>query len=162
VVPAEVELDPRQREQLLDDLDQVLRVERLGHVMVRAEAESAVHLGAVGAQDNDAGRAAHPALVQFLEDGDPVELRHHEVEYQKVGLVVGDRLEDLLAVAADGHLVPLLDEVVREKAPDVGVVVDYVDLRHLAPPSRCPSPPASAGGVKSSIGVFGRVLDRGP
>src|SRR3712207_8965834 len=43
---------------------QVLRVERLRHVVVGAEAEGPVHLRAVGAEDDHAGGSAHAALVQ--------------------------------------------------------------------------------------------------
>ena len=115
VVPAQHGLHPQH---------QLPGRERLGHVVVRAElqAEHPVRLLAERGQHHD----RHPVRAGPQPPADLQAIDHgqHQVEYDEVGLVAGDRGERGRAVTGVRHQVPGPFQVPAHHVADRPVVVD--------------------------------------
>ena len=104
-------------------------VERLREVVVGTDldaADDAVRL--VDGGDHDHGDVTRRGRrLQTFEDGDPVELGHHDVEQHDVDLLLREQRQGLGAVRRRAHRVPfLLQETAQQLAAD-GVVVGDED-----------------------------------
>src|SRR5581483_176896 len=104
--------------------DELLRVERLGEVVVGAEVEAGdlVLVLAFGGEHDD-GRLS-VALAEPARDLHAVDLRHHQVEHDQVGVDGADLLERLAAVVGRLDLVALGAQVELHQLDDVALVVD--------------------------------------
>ena len=134
VGPAQDRLDPRH---------QGSRVERLGHVVVRAQlqADDRVHVLGAGGQHQDRHVAAAAQLAADLE---AVHLGQHQVQHDQVRVAALVLDQGLLAVGRGHDGEALLLEVQPDQLDDVALVVDDEDGLHerqhtSAGPSRSPA-----------------------
>src|SRR6266511_833395 len=136
----------RAPEQRLDAGQQLEHAERLGHVVVGAEPQTAHLVGLLAAGRQDQHRHAVAALPQGAQHSEPVQPREHQVEDHEIGLARPRAGEPLGAVARDLHVVALDLEVVAQPVGEIGIVFDDQDAlgAHAAPP-------APAGATGSSI-----------
>ena len=112
-----------------DPRDQLARREGLGDVVVGAhlEAEDLVPLFHA-AGDHDHGNAAGLGiLLEPPTDLPAVELRHHDVEQDDVGLVLARALEGVGAIPDQDHVVAFLGQVVADELGHVLLVLDHED-----------------------------------
>ena len=84
----------------LDPRDELARVERLGHVVVGAQLQpdDLVHVVAARGEHDDRQVAL---LAQSAAHFPAVELGHHQVEHEQVGLALAHLVERFLAVGGD-------------------------------------------------------------
>jgi hypothetical protein len=106
-----------------DARDELLGLERLDHVVVRAGLQAHDDVDGVGLggehDDRDAGLGADRAA-----DVDAVGAGQHQVEQHEVRLVLAEHGERLVAVGAQGRLVALAAQDDAEHLGQGGVVVD--------------------------------------
>ena len=134
VGPAQPRPDPR---------DQLLRLERLDDVVVRAGLEAQDHVDgvALGREHDD----RHAGLgADLAADVDPVDTWQHQVEQHKIGVSVPEHLHRLVPVGDEGRLESLATEHDAEHLGQGGVVVDDEDTTFHEPHS---STETSAGGT---------------
>src|SRR5918995_2279768 len=119
-------LGRRAAQDRLDAGDELPRVERLRHVVVRADLEpdDLVHVLVAGGEHQDRDV---PALPQPARQIDPVHVGEHEVEQDQ-----GDRgrlelLDRLRARGGRSHLVPGVLEIQRDERRDRRLVLDDQD-----------------------------------
>ncbi len=97
--------------------DQLARVERLRHVVVRADFEADDLVDVLVArrqhQDRDVGLLADAAA-----DLDPVDVRQHQVEHDQRRLLALHRRERVRTVRRGAHLVARVLEVQRDEGRD--------------------------------------------
>jgi hypothetical protein len=117
-------------EDRLDPGNHFAGVERLGHVVVRTQAQCEQLVGVVDAGgEHEHGHVAVP--VQLPEDLEAVETRQHEVEDHQVGSLLAGEGERLQAVTG-GHDVQTVTLQVRaEDVHDARLIVDDKHQRHL-------------------------------
>src|SRR5439155_9764972 len=110
----------------VDPLDKVDGVERLGHVVVGAEVEASLHLRrlCLGGQENDGHVLRARVGASCFEHLETVELRHHDVDHDRVGPLLADGAQSLVAVAGGDDREALHLEVDLEQLEDHRVVVD--------------------------------------
>ena len=130
--------------------DQLARRERLGDVVVGAQLE-AEHLVALvhTPRHHDHGDAAGlGVLLEAAADLPAVELGHHDVEEDHVGLAVPGVAHGIGAVAQDGDVVAFLVEVEADQLRDVLLVLDHQDPTEALAPGR-------AGGLSGGAATLG-------
>ena len=101
-------------------------LERLGQVVVAAGFEAGDDILGVGlgGHQDDRDEPVRRVLLEPLHDLDAVELRHHDVEQDQIGLELGRARERLLAVSRGDDLIALRFE---PDAQDIQVGRDVVD-----------------------------------
>ncbi len=106
---------------------QLLRVERLGQVIVRADLQPDDLVGdlVAGGQHDDRHLALLPDL---LAQGEPVGAGQHDVEDHQVGLDLAEASHRLRPIPHSLHVVPLAGEVQASQLEDVRLVIDDQDL----------------------------------
>ena len=104
---------------------QLLDEERLDDVVVAARLQPAHAVVAAVARGEEDDRLVEAVLAQPLQHVEAVELGHHHVEHDQVGVPVVDGLEGLAAVVGGQGAVPLEPQGRRDEVVDVGVVVDH-------------------------------------
>ena len=109
-----------------DALDQQALAERLGDVVVGAEAQAhqLVHLLVLGGEEDHRHRAA---LAQPLQQLHAVHARHLDVEHRQVDRPGVQALQRAFAVGIGADLEALLLQRHRHAGEDVAVVVDQGD-----------------------------------
>ena len=108
---------------------QLLEAERLRHVVVAAEGEPAnlVVGGVAGGEEDD--RGAHAALAQPPDHLEAVKIGKHHVEHHEVGRGLPGRGHRLGTVGRRGDIEAGEAQARREQLDDVGIVLDYEQLR---------------------------------
>src|SRR5204863_9496796 len=101
-------------------------------------AQLLIHIPPLGGEENDRDVPGLGARLDGLADFVSVELRHHDVEHDQVGLLGLELLQRLLAVQRRDHLVALHAQTEVQDVDDVDLIVDHEDssLRH---PSHLPN-----------------------
>ena len=114
-------------EQRLDAGDELGELERLRHVVVRADLEppDLVVEAVPGREDQD--RHVHLPAAQLREDPEAVDARQHQVEDDEVGAPVEGRPEPLVARRGRQDAVAAEAEVHREPLAERAVVLDDED-----------------------------------
>ena len=107
-----------------DTGDQLVRVERLRHVIdrTRLEPQHPVRRQGAGGQEDHGRRrgvAGHHRTTELVA----TERRHRNVEQEQVGIVLGRKLQGLFAVLRGHNPVPGAPELQRDEHADVLVVV---------------------------------------
>jgi hypothetical protein len=128
-----------------DSLTELLRVERLGDVIVGAKLETLVNMivrGSCG-KENDPRPAGRRILPQPSEKLQPTELGHHHVEYTYVRSGRASQLERLDPVSGGQDSKPVPLESKTDEVEHVAVVVGdknglFQVLRHHAHAHRKP------------------------
>src|SRR5690606_33295321 len=150
---------PRLLRELPHELDEILRIERLGHVRVDPEGEPALFVGLLrprGEQDHlDVPR---PLVVPQPGGRDPpVEPRHHHIEGDHIRPDLQHPVQTVLSVTGGLHLEPLQGEVDRDQLPDDLVVIHHqhtprrITHGREARPNPLPSPTLRPNRVRSLI-----------
>src|SRR3954470_7694381 len=123
-------------EQVVEEAQQLLGLERLGQEVVDALGPGLPGLAVVGGRSqHDDRQVPTGGGADALQDGVPVHARHHDVEDDAVRTQRLDRAQAGEAVLGGPYLVALELEHVLHQASYGWVVVDHQDLRHV----RCPS-----------------------
>ena len=134
--------------------EELVHAERLGDVVVGAgvEGRDLVALGFADGEDDD--RHGGPA-AQAADHFDAVDSGEAEVEDDEVGVLPGGDRERRLAGLGEVDVVAACAEVGRERAQDLGLVVDDEDARHSAARSRAtmvsPPPGVSSASISPPI-----------
>ena len=118
-----------EREQGVDARDELALVKGLGEVIVRPCLEpgyDVVQL-VLGGQHEDRELVQAVGLAETAADFKARHARHHDVEHQQVGRILGDTLDGVLAVRRDHHAVPLQQQLVGEHLEVDRLVVDDED-----------------------------------
>jgi hypothetical protein len=110
----------------LDAEDELGRGERLGKVIVRADAQSGDSIGR-GAPRGENDNRDERLSADRPEDRQAIDLGKHDVEYDERGMVALDRLEGAPAVGRLDDPVALAFEVGPYEAHDLDVIVDDQD-----------------------------------
>jgi len=122
-----VGFDVRAPEQGLRSRDQLLRVERLGQVVVRPHLEPDHHVGDLVARgEHDDWHLA--LLADLFADRQPIRAGQHDVQDHEVGLELAEPRQRLGAVAYSLDLVALTCQVETCQLDDVCFVVHDQDL----------------------------------
>src|SRR5687768_172387 len=111
--------------------EQLAHAERLGDEVGCPEAERA-HRGFLGWHrgNHEDGQVAIPGVVLYaLQQLQPVDLRHHDVEEEQVELVGREMLEEMLAARNGNDFVAVLLEDPGERAGERLIVVGDENLR---------------------------------
>ena len=99
----------------------------LRHVIVRTEliAEQLVLLGGKRGQENDRNvvRSADGAA-----DGEPVELRHHNIQQNRVEVRLAEQPERLHPVRRGGGIIALAAEIIAEDLPESRIILHDENL----------------------------------
>jgi hypothetical protein len=92
-----------------DTSDHGRLLEWLGEIIVAACLEAIDDVACIGfgGHQDDGYEGKCRIGLEFLENRDAVELRHHDVEQDKIGLELSDAPEGLLAVNRGNYLVSL-------------------------------------------------------
>src|SRR5215470_5833289 len=119
-----------------DTRDQLTRRKRLGHVVVCAhlEAEDLVALVDSPGHHDDGNTARIRLLLQAAAHFPTVQLGHHDVEEDQLGLALPSPLEGVGAVAREQDFVAFLRQVIAEELRHVLLVLHHEDARAI--PSR--------------------------
>ena len=143
---------PRQH---LDPRQQLDEGEGLGEVIVAAGAQPlhAVVDLAQRRQQQHRHRAARGA--QGAQHGQPVDLRQHAVEHQRVVGLGGGEEQAVLAVVRDVDHVPGLAQALGDETGHVGVVLDDQDAH-----GSCPSVRLDSGARAPWQWPMARITDR--
>src|SRR4051812_20926909 len=128
------------------ELEQLVRVERLGEVRVRAGRETllAVVRLALRGQQHDVRRGEAEVLLHHSADVEAVPARHHDVEEHEVRSLRLDDLQRLLAVGGGEQVDAVVGQLLQrlfDEQPDVLLVVDDEDAPTHA--ASCSYPGAS-------------------
>src|SRR5689334_13343706 len=119
-------------EQVVEEAQQLLGLERLGQEVVDALGPRLPGLAVVGGSgQHDDGQVAAGGGADALQDGVTVHARHHDVEDDAVRTQRLDGAQPREAVLSGPHLVALELEHVLHQAAYRRVVVDHQDLRHV-------------------------------
>ena len=110
---------------------QLLQRERLDHVVVGAgiEPRHAVAEAVAGGQHQD--RHAVAVRAQAAAYGQPIEIRHGDIEDDRVRSAYAHLRQRRLAVRRRRHVEPLAAQRPAERFGDPGVVVDDEDVHAL-------------------------------
>src|SRR5439155_7202884 len=143
----------RPPQQRLDARQQLEHAERLRHVVVRAQAQTANLVGLLATRGEDEDGHPTPLVAQRAEDAVAVQARQHQIENDQVGSGVTGACQPLGPVL-DHHDVVALDlEVVAQTVREIGIVLDHEDARHaVAPASACRGPAPRAAWTSGSSG----------
>ena len=125
----QVEIEAARIEEVPDAQHDLEAVEGLRQEILGAGLEGALLrlAGRVGREDEDRLEDVFGNL-QLLDDGDPIQVRHHQVEQDQVGLELAGQGEDLPRIrgALDLAVASLRQHALEE--PDVrGLIVDDED-----------------------------------
>ena len=116
-------------------LDQLVRAEGFGDVVVGADlaAELLIDLPSLCGEQDDGDVLGGGIVLDHAAGLVAVELRHHDVEDDEVGLLVAHLLQGLLAVGRGDDVVALRTQDEIQDMEDVHLVVDHQDLALIHP-----------------------------
>jgi hypothetical protein len=117
---------PQQRPQPRQEL---FELERLGHVVVGSGVESFDPIGELVSSGEHQDRRPVAVLPEATAHGEPVDVRHHDVQHDHVGPVILDGFEGGRSIGDAAGGVPLVTEDPLEGHADLGVVLSDEDLR---------------------------------
>ena len=121
----QIALQPAATQQTLQPYGHLHHAERLGQVVVGAEAQTpdpVLHGVARGQEQHRQGLAAVPQQLEEVEAVDP---RHHHVEHDRVGVVGAEQGESGLRVGCGGDPEPGERQRRLQHLPDAVVVVHH-------------------------------------
>ena len=106
---------------------QLLEMEGLGQVVVAAGLQTPYPVGGIAARGQKQHRRVVAALAQCAADGEPVDLRQHDIEqYQAVGLR-GEPLQSGAPVAGLIDRVAFGAQVLDQSGGEVRIILDHED-----------------------------------
>ena len=109
------------------------RIKGLDHVIVRAEIQAQDLLRIRVLRGNDDHRDVAD-LPELLQDVEPVQLRHHDIEEAQGNIPLRHHLKRFLAVAGLRHLVAFIFQIQFQERADLFFVVRDQDSVHVPPP----------------------------
>src|SRR5882672_30209 len=117
-------------EQLIDPFHQLARAERLRDVVVRAdvEAQLLVDVPSLRGKEDHRNVLGRRARLDALAHLVAVELGHHDIQHDEVGLLRLHLLESLFPIERGDDLVALHPQTEVQDVDDVDLVVDDQDL----------------------------------
>ena len=121
---------PQQRAQAGVELAQR---ERLDEVVVGAGVEAVDAVVDRVARGEHEHRGAVAGGAQPAADLEAVDARHHDVEHDRVDGALGERVERLLAVLGEVHVVAFERQRALQRGAHARFVVDHEDLHSHAP-----------------------------
>ena len=127
-------------QQVLDTRQQYLRVEGLGDVVVRADAqtEQFVKIGSAARQHDDRQPGGLRGFTQLAAERKPVLARQVDIEQRQIGLCFGRLGRNPGKISRAQAGVAVFFKEAGESQPDRGVVLNDQNLHGVggAPPSR--------------------------
>src|SRR2546429_3213763 len=117
-------------EQLVDPFHQLPGAEGLRDVVVRAHVESEllVYVPSLRGEEDHRNVLGRRARLDVLADLVAVELRHHDVQHDEIGLLGLHLFERLFSIERGDDLVALHPQTEVQDVDDVDLVVDDQDL----------------------------------
>ena len=117
-------------EHRIDPGQQFAGAEGFDHVIVssKVEAFDPVGLGAHGAEDDDRGGGTE--LADFLQDGESVDMRQHQIQQQQVKRGARHHLQPCPAIGGVERFVTGRLQRIQQAGADGGVVFDDQDGGH--------------------------------
>ncbi len=129
--PGEVALLMHRLQRSVDHQFQLVRVDGFADVLESAELHRpnrGFHVLICGDHDH---RQIGALLFHLFQQRDAVEVRHPDVRYHQVGLLLLERLQSFLPVMRDPPVVPVLADVEDNRFGKFCVIVNQQNDRHL-------------------------------
>ena len=111
-------------------MEELFRIYRLGQVAVYPDAEAALLVLHDG-EDDDGDIHGRRVVLEHSGHVKAIDLRHHHVEDNEVGLADAHHVKGRLAVCRLGDVVACVGELLPQQGPDGRIVVYHQDSRGL-------------------------------
>ncbi len=107
-----------------------VRAEGFGEVIVRAELEALDFVAVLTASGQDENGRGAAARSQCAADVEAIQLRHHQIENDGIGVIAGGFHDALLPVFRSDDIVTIVLEIVLEAFEQLDIVFDDEDSLH--------------------------------
>lgn len=71
-----------------------------------------------------------PGCLELLQNGESVQLRHHEVEEEEIEMLVAELIDRIVSIGREHDIESIFDQDSAEHDPDGGFIVGDQDARH--------------------------------